>query len=224
MAVILNTKTDAPHDRLTALLEAAGHQSIPCPLLRVVRLSQESPVPAAVGGVILTSAHGARHVPASVSRALPTAAVGPGTAAAAQTAGFANIYQGEGDGLDLLNNLPALDAAWLWPCAQEPARDLDRAAATLGITLIRYPVYASVPVSALPDTAATMQSRTDAVALLSPRGAMVASGLINPVQASGMTLLTLSDAVAAATTLPWRDVRIAATPRLEDLVALLPLA
>src|SRR5699024_7237082 len=81
-----------------AALKALGHEALSEPLLEVQSIAQELPDLSGFQALLISSRNGLRaFVNLSDNRCLPVYAVGPGSAAAARAAGFAEVHDADGD-------------------------------------------------------------------------------------------------------------------------------
>ena len=87
---VLVTRPEEHADELAARLRAAGHEPVPCPLVRLEGLGGDGPVDVAgYDWVVVTSRTGAAHLVRRARGPLPRiAAIGPGTAAALREHGI----------------------------------------------------------------------------------------------------------------------------------------
>ena len=183
--------------------------------------------------ILLTSANGARALaaaaPGAEARRLPVLAVGPATAQEARDAGFGSVTAAGGD----VDALAALAAARLRPDAgrlvhvagRVSTGDLVPRLSAAGFEARRVPLYEAIAVRALsaPARRALEEQTLAGVALFSPRSARLFARLVREsgleAAARALTAFCLSQAVAAAATLSWRQVSVAAAPRQDALVA-----
>ena len=212
-------------------LEAAGHAVIVCPMMDVVL--QPHPLDlVGVQALLATSANGVRALAASTPRRdLPLFAVGPATANAARTAGFAAVEVAGGDGKALTAlvgvRLDPAKGRLMHAAGSITAGDLKRRLEALGFSVERHVLYDARPRRGLPPplAAALREGKLDGVLLFSPRTArllcenIAAEGLEAGVR--GARALCLSQAVAqAARALPFSRIEIAQTPDEAAMVAL----
>lgn len=231
--LVMRPQPDA--DATAARLRARGHEALVVPLLRMRPVDCALPSDAPWAGVLVTSANALRALPPqqiAALRDLPLLAVGPHTAEAARTAGFASIEVAEGDAADLARLAAARfrrrARPLLYLAAADRARDLASALAPEDIKVRTAVVYRMVKESALPAAArdALSAGRIGGVLHYSRRSAeayracAAAAGLgaaaLKPVQ------YCLSQAVAAAFDGTGAVVRVAARPDEESLLDLIP--
>jgi uroporphyrinogen-III synthase len=107
------------------------------------------------------------------------------------------------------------------------AFDLEAALGAHGFTVRKAVLYRAVPAKALPPEAAALiaSARPKGVVLMSPRTAQIFAALIAKhglvTQAKSLVCYCLSEAVAEAVAPLGCDIRVAARPREEDILALL---
>ena len=196
-----------------------GFAPIVQPLLRIEHLPAIAPTTAPYA-LIFTSLNGvAAWTALSADRTAPVLTVGAATAGAARAAGFASVRSADGD-IDALAALirsdPALKAArLLHPSAETPAGDLDALIAGHA-RLVTLPVYRAVETGAAPPEA------FDAVLIHSPRAARALSATLPPAAPESRTACAISaNAAAPLASLPFAEIRIAASPDEASLLACL---
>lgn len=216
---------------LKAALEAQGHEVLLAPVMEIV--SQPRPLDlTGVQALLATSANGVRALAASTSeRKVRIFCVGPATAAAARAAGFAAIETAGGDSVALaalVRDTCAPGAGRLLHAAGTvSAGDLKGALETEGFSVERRVLYEARAVAVLaPEAAGALRNQTlDGILFFSPRTVRIFEGLVGAegltAALAPLTAYCLSEAVgAAARTLPFANVAIAAQPREEALLAL----
>jgi uroporphyrinogen-III synthase len=227
---LLITRPQPDADELAAELERRGHRCLVAPLMTIVPTVSDLPL-GGVQALLLTSRNGVRALAAtSARRDVPVLAVGPGTAAAAEDAGF-TVEAGAGD-VSALGSLvrAALKpgaGSLLWITGRHVRGDLRADLRAAGYDVARHVLYDAQTVSALPPScvAALQANEIDGALFFSPRTAqtfvrMMALAGLEPA-AKSVTAYCLSPAVAAAlASLPWRGMEIAGRT---DRAALLDL-
>jgi uroporphyrinogen-III synthase len=190
-----------------ARARAIGLDPVVAPLFAIKRVAAPPVDGARFDAVLLTSANGARHVPAGLNF-LPCFAVGDSTAAAARAAGFAEVRTGPGDGAAAAAMMAAAGVRKaLHPCGRE---HLPVNAA--GIVIERLVVYAAEPVP-------QGRFRGPAVAMIhSARAGERFAGLADGKNA--IALAAISPAAAAAAGDGWAAKAVAAEPRDQALLEL----
>lgn len=233
----LITRPEAEAARLKQRLTERGIAADAAPMLDIrIHHLPEPQMRQALQGVsalLFTSANGVRAFAAnSPRRDFAVFAVGEASAEAALAAGFTAITAAAGD-VDSLAELvqdehPKHKGALLHAAGATLAGDLQMMLRRNGYDVRRVTLYAAEPAAGLPGPVADRfrAGGYDAALFFSPR---TAATFVSLSMASGITAgaaacaaLCLSPNVAKALdALPWRAVRVAATPREADLLALL---
>lgn len=229
----LITRPEQEAQNLRQKLQARGIQADCAPLLDI-RIQNDAVLPLdGVTALLFTSVNGLRAFVANCNRRdLAVYAVGETTAAAARKAGFAEVEAGGGDveKLAALVRLrhPVGQGALLHVAGATLAGDLQTMLKADGYDVRRVTLYAAEPAAALPPAVATdfAVGRYDAALFFSPRTAAVFVTLARQAGIDGgaaaCTALALSTNVATMLApLGWAEIRIAATPREDALLALL---
>jgi len=176
-----------------------------------------------VQALLFTSANGARaFASSSKTRDLPAFAVGDTTAETLAKLGFAKVESAKGDVEDLeklvRRRLDPTRGKLLHAAGSTVAGDLAGRLTAVGFVVDRVPLYDSEPAEKLSDRARAeiAAGQIDWVLVFSPR---TAAGFASVVERAGladavqmMTLVALSDAVAKAARLKFRQVAVAAEP------------
>ena len=233
---LLLTRPREDSEPLAERLRGRGHAVIEAPLLEIRPLPDVALDLDGVQALLLTSANGARALPASDAvRALPAFVVGAATAKAAHEAGLTAVTSAEGDVTALaqlvIDRLDPADGALMHIAASRVAGDLAGRLGRAGFAVRRAVIYEAVTAQALPPAAraALDGDDVDAVLLYSPRTAATFAALVGEAGLAetcrGIDALCLSRAVADAVgALPWHRVRIAPRPEQQALLALLERA
>lgn len=231
--VALLTRPRSDSEAMAGQLAARGFRVVIEPLLDI------APVPGVVvetgdvSGILATSANGIRAL-ASIdpSRHLPVWAVGEASARVARDLGYVRVAAAGGDVTHLAelvaSRVDPREGVLLHPAGSVVAGDLAGLLATRGFQIRRIVLYQACPATAFSVAAATLL-RDGGVAcalFFSPRTAETFATL---VQSAGLgtglrttVAYALSANVAARLrSLPWAAVRVAATPVLADLLAVL---
>lgn len=230
---VLITRPGEDAERLAAELRARGHEPILSPLMEIRYLDGPEIALAGFQAVLATSANGiralARRTP---DRKIPVFAVGPQTAATAQTADFIDTRNAGGDVAALAdatlkwadpNSGPLLHAA-----GRERAGRLAQTLAAAGFSVETSVLYGAVETAGFSQAARTAVSaeELDAVMLFSPRSARLfvehlgKAGLKENCR--GVVALCISAAAAAPLrALPLKVLRVAARPNEAAMLALL---
>jgi uroporphyrinogen-III synthase len=206
------------------------------PLLRIEPL--DTPFPNAdYEGVLFTSANAADtladipEVCAELAK-LPCFCVGETTGEAARAAGFTNMHCGTSDSTELARLVTATlkdDTAFLLHVCGHPTDDkLQLSLSRAGFTLTAWPVYRTAACDEMPPTmyGLVRAGNVGCIPVFSPRSAQLLVALIENSQlveaCSAIGAVALSQAVAdVLQRLPWRQLRIAKSPRADDVLACL---
>ena len=230
---VLITRPREDAEEIAALLRAAGHVPILAPLLRV-NFHHGAPLALDdVQAILATSANGVRALARrSTRRDLPIFAVGPQTAAAAQGAGFSQIFNADGDALALA------EAATRWAVPGKGALlhvsgesgegTLADRLAQAGFVVRKAVLYDVVASDHLPPEAAAAlaQGGMDAALFFSPRSARVFRDCVSRENLAATCDSLLAVCISAATAqalepLGFRALRVAAAPNQAALLACL---
>jgi uroporphyrinogen-III synthase len=225
---VLVTRPEPQGAATAALLEARGHVAHRFPLARIERLAADLPPPAAVDAVLLTSANAVFAL--GDLAALPVYAVGTATGRAARAAGARSVTVAEGDWRSLARLLtsasgPPPGARLLHLSGAEVRGDLAGAARAAGFVFERRVVYAARPATWLDAATLTLlaHGELDAVLFFSPAHATIWRRLVERAAVVDrlfpLAAVALSAAVAEPiAALPWRALRVAATPEVTALI------
>jgi len=207
-------------------LRAMGLEPVIAPLLEA-RPVGDGPIDlAGAGAVAFTSANAVRAFAARSSlRATRVFAVGEATAAAARTAGFADVLSADGDVAALAEAIGLhknqLGGAVLHAGAAEPAGDLVGALAARGIEARRLALYETVP-AALDPEMPTHLPDIDMALVYSPKAGRILAHILARTPAPSLSVLCMSEAVAAPLRgLPLAALSVAASPDEDSLLSLL---
>lgn len=219
---VLVTRPEPEASRTSAAVAALGHEPIKAPLFEVRRIHNKLPGSLDEFRWIFTSANAVR-----AGRDLelrpkgPVYAVGPHTAEAARTAGFAlaGVAGGSTESLlALIRQEEVPDTAFVHLCGRDVAGDLIGALIGAGFRAERCVLYEAVAETTLPAPArAFLETPSGAALFYSPRAARTFANLVRQERLAALatqhTALAISPAVAAeAATLGWRTVRVAGAP------------
>lgn len=226
--LVLITRPAPGAAETAALVAAMGFAPVLAPMLTIHALPV-APLPEQIDAIVLTSRNALPGLPPAL-HAIPLFAVGAATAAAARTAGFADVRSAEGDGAalrDLVRRSLLGGPALLLPTGRGRGGDLAGALRAEGCVVHRRAVYEARPALTLPDAArAALTGGLRAALFFS---AETARAFVAAVQRAGFDTETrAADACAiggpagvALGALPWRRVRVAARPTQDELLALL---
>jgi len=223
---VLITRPEAEAASTAAQVAARGLVPVIAPLLRVEALRPA--LPTRIQAVLAASGNAVAALPPLPVKLL---AVGDATAARARARGFTEVYSAGRDAEALAGlaaqlfdpaGPPLLLAAGRGQGGALAARLRDR-----GFRVIRRAVYAASPVPAFPPAAsAALEAGTLRAALfLSAETARVFCRLLpaglRPSLGSVEALAIGEPAALALKAVPWRHVRVAARPTLDEVLALL---
>ena len=212
-------------------LAEMGHEALLAPLL-TVQFHDGAPLAlAGVQAVLATSANGVRALARrTVARDIPLLAVGPQTAEAAKAAGFIRVRNAGGDAVALAEAVPRwadpAAGALLHAAGAESGGGLAQALAAHGFEVRRMELYRVEAARDLPAAAgrALRENAVQAVLFFSPRSARVFAECVARagLSTAGLVAGCISANTAAALQgLPFAEVRIAAAPNQDALLACL---
>lgn len=232
---ILVTRPEPDAQAQAETLAARGHEAVLAPLLIVEIVPGVALELKGAQAVIVTSRNALRaladHSEREQALALPLFAVGEASAVKAMKLGFADVTAGTNTAQGLL----PLIAGALDPKAgpvvhlsgETLAFDLKSALEEQGFEVVRKILYRAVPARELPAEALAhlREGRLDAAIFMSPRTARTFAELLDRhdavTQAMRLVCYCLSQAVAEVLAPRGFQVRVAASPREEDVLALL---
>jgi uroporphyrinogen-III synthase len=216
-------------------LRREGFGAVVAPMTEYVELDHHIGDIAKYNGFIFTSAQGVNIFARSFTeRYIPIFAVGDATAMTAEAAGFQRVYSAQGDAAALQELVAAEKDSlklknMLHVCGEDTAEDFGTALQDVGVYVERVPVYKAKFVDKLP--AETVQAlKNNEITTVTLLSARTAENFVKLVQqdpalagsTTGIEAICLSDRVAeAAKPLPWRVMRIAASPQMESVMDLL---
>ena len=232
---ILVTRPEPDAQAQAETLAALGHEAVLAPLLIVEIVPG---VPLGLNGaqaVIVTSRNALRaladHPEREKALQLPLFAVGEASALKAMKVGFGDITAGTNNAQGLVALiLGALDpkaGSLVHLSGETLAFDLKSALEEQGFEVRRKILYEAVPARQLPPAAlaALREGRLDAVIFMSPRTARTFADLLGRhdavTQGKGLVCYCLSQAVAEVLAPLGFTVRVAESPREEDVLAML---
>jgi uroporphyrinogen-III synthase len=223
---VLITRPREDGEAIAVRLAAAGHVPLLAPLLEP-RWFDGPPLDlAGIAAILATSANGVRAlVRRTKRRDIAIFAVGPQTTEEARAAGFARVENADGDAKALAAAVPRWLASGtlLHVCGEQNEGALAETLGAAGYAVRREILYV-VEAQPLPDAAArALQDGTvDAALFFSPRSARIFMEQAGAMPLQTVSALCISAATAAA--LPqsaFREIRIAARPNQDALLALL---
>jgi uroporphyrinogen-III synthase len=223
---VLLTRPLADSLRIAGMIDARGFIPVVAPVMQV-RLRAPA-LPHAVQAVLVTSGNA---VDAVTPWDVPVFAVGDATAARVTARGFANVTSAAGDAAALVSLVSRVLQPQAGPVLLLSGAGQGHAAAAslraAGFRVLRRVTYAAGPVSVFPAgaAAALAEDTVHAAIFLSAETAAVFVRLLpaSSVQKlQGVVALAIGKAAAdALKPLPWRQVRLACTPTLDHVLALL---
>lgn len=231
---ILVTRPEPDASRQAEMLTARGHEAVVAPLLALEYLDDAAIDLAGAQALIVTSRNALRALATHKQRddalKVPVLAVGDATAHAAQELGFREVTIGLGTGAALAGliaqELAPGEGPLIHLAGDALAFDLAAALETYGFTVKKTLLYRGVPADAIPGEALAklQEGGIDGVILMSPRTARIFLGLLAKHEATdagkGLICYCLSQAIAEELTPLGFEVRVAATPREQDVLAL----
>ncbi|MGB9153409.1 MAG: uroporphyrinogen-III synthase [Alphaproteobacteria bacterium] len=233
---ILLTRPRAASERWAKLLARHGFDSLIEPLLTIEPLSTPRPE-GLFQATLITSANAldalaAIRPPLDDLLPLPCFCVGAATGEAARLFGFTNICCGTSDSAEIAHMIAATltdtNRALLHIAGDVTDDKAQNILAKNGLTLTRWAVYHAHSAEDLSSTAreALLSGEITAVPIFSPRSARVLVSLFEKNDltkaCSGIIAVGLSQAVAdVLKLLPWRQLRVAASPSEEEVLACL---
>jgi uroporphyrinogen-III synthase len=233
---LIVTRPEPEAGTLARQLEELGHEPILAPLMRLSFDNPDDVDLSEAQAIIATSRNAMRALSlngrlAAIARGLPLFAVGKGTADAARALGFEVIVTGAGTAADLVPQIASTFDPAAGPlvhlAGEVLAYDLAGELRLHGFSVETPVVYRTLAAKRLPPVARTaiMTGIADGVILMSPGTAALWVRLLSRDDLTGkarqMTHFCLSDAIAEKLR-PLGTIRteIAATPKLEELLAL----
>lgn len=231
---LLVTRPEPDASREAEALGLRGHEAALAPLLTIEFRGSVALQLDGAQGLIVTSRNALRalaaHPELDQALKLPLFAVGEATARQAQELGFADVTIGPGTGAELAvlisGELKPERGALVHLAGETLAFDLKSALERQGFTVRQPVLYRALPARALPADALSLLNagKLDGVILMSPRTAKTLADLLARyglvTQAKSLVCYCLSAAVAEAVAPLGLDVRVAAHPREEDVLAL----
>ena len=225
---VLITRPEPAASETARIVAARGYHPVLTPMLVVAPTPWQHPPPA-VQAILVTSANALAAL-SGCSRATPLFAVGDATAARATAEGFTRVFSAGRDAAALAElvaqRCTADDGALLLASGAglglELAADLRRR----GFRVIRRVSYRTCPARQLSAdaSAALVSGEIHSAMFFSAASAYAFIGCINDQVSLLATVeaLAISPSTARAlAVLPWRRIRVASNPNLDELVALL---
>jgi uroporphyrinogen-III synthase len=222
---VLITRPEEDAARTVAALVERGHEGIAMPLLEVRFHDGAEIALDRVQAVLATSATGVRALARRAPRRdVPLFAVGPQTAQEAQSLGFTKVRNAQGDSRTLAAAVAGWAAPTAGPLLHIKSAEADGTLAALlkaqGFRIENAVLYEVAAVERLPP----LPPDLDAALFYSARSAAIFRTLVAEAQlsVSGVIAVCIGNAAAdALTPLRFRDVRVAAEPNQDAMLALL---
>ena len=199
--------------------EALGLTAVVAPLFRIERVVWDPPAPELFDALVMTSANAARHAGDALRlyKSLPAFAVGDATAAAMRAVGL-NAEASEGDAETLIATIASGPHRRLLHLCGEH----HHAPVHPDLSIRSVPVYCAVAVDALPAFMADALGAEAIIMLHSPRAAALFASLATKAgcEKSGLRLVAISPAAAAAAGRGWRSAEAAPAPTDAAMLAI----
>lgn len=228
---VLITRPEAGASETAARIASLGFVPIPAPVMRIDQTPVHLPAAASLGAVLVTSGNAVDALPPAY-RATHLFAVGDATAQRARVAGFSQVLSAAGDSEALaalvIRHQSPRGGTLLLASGRGQGQPLAAALRQAGYQVARRVVYAAVPNRDLaPATAAALRAGQVHAALFF--STETAHQFIRLVRRAGLDetvagVIAISigrSAAVALEALPWRDVRVAARPTQDEMLALL---
>lgn len=223
-AGVLITRPEAEAATTARRVAALGFTPVVAPVLRIAPRSPA--IPASCQAVLVTSGNA---LPGLPDMTLPLFAVGDATAARARALGFATVMSAGRDAAALAaladQSLDPARGPVLVACGAGQGAALCAALRGAGFRVVRRVTYAAVPVAGFPQAGAVALRAGDvrAALFLSAETARVFARLLPPgLRAALQNVRAVAigkPAADALHALPWREVRLARNPSLDDVLA-----
>jgi uroporphyrinogen-III synthase len=221
---VLITRPAADAAATAQHITARGLIPIIAPLLEITPTPIE--LPASAQAILVTSGNALASLPIDPR---PLLAVGDATAQRARALGFPNVLSAAGDATHLAQlatrTLPPSAGPLCLACGEGQGAALTAALSAENFQVIQRVAYIARPVTAFPETAAAaLRGATLHAALfMSAQTARAFSTLLPPALVVSVgTVLAVAIGKPAADALkhlPWRQIRLASTPTLDDVLA-----
>jgi uroporphyrinogen-III synthase len=231
---LLVTRPQPDASRQAEILQERGYEAVLAPLLELELI--DGPIPLGDAQALVASSRNAiralaAHPQREEALKLPLFAVGEATAGAARELGFADLIIGPGTAAELAaliasENEPGR-GRFVHLAGEVLAFDLKAALEAEGFVMDKAVLYRAIPAEAFPAEALTelTEGRLDGAILMSRRAAATYAALIVKhgltAQAQRLVCYCLSETVAQEAAPLGCEIRVAARPREEDILALL---
>lgn len=225
-ARVLVTRTWPGCDETARRLVREGFEPIVSPCLDIVPSQASLLELDNVAGLVFTSANGVRaFCERSPARGLVAWCVGPATAAEAQSEGFGDVRNANGDAGELTAFIACQadpgDGRLIHVANDAAAGELVKSLRKRGFDVEFAALYTTRPAKALqPGAAQALQDGTLSVVLLhSAKGAAGLAPLLRQASISKVSAVAISERAAAPiVALPWHEVSIAEAPNEDALI------
>lgn len=210
---------------------ARGYVPVIAPMLDIVPHLVDLPPPRGLQAILVTSPNAPPVLP-SVFHAVPVFAVGDATAAAARNCGFWDVQSAGSDAVALATlvtaSCNAAAGALLLASGEGQGGALCATLQAAGFRMIHRAVYSARPATVLPAEAQTALAEATLAAALffSPATARAFVAVLDAAFprsiVKGIDAMVISDATREPLApLPWRSIRVASRPNLDEMLALL---
>lgn len=226
---VLITRPEPGASETALRVARLGFTPVLAPVLLIRPMPPRLPRPAGLAAVLATSGNAIDALPPACQD-LPLFVVGDATAERARAAGFRQVHSAAGDATDLATLVARQQDKRAGPLLLASGRGQGQALATslrrAGFRVIRRVVYAAVPAASLPATATTaLRDRQIRAALFF--SAETARQFVRLARRADLAeALAEVDAISigrpaamALQALPWRDIRVAARPTQDEMLA-----
>jgi uroporphyrinogen-III synthase len=223
---ILVTRPVEDVEAIAARLREMGHEPLLAPLLTLQFIDGPEPDFTGVQAILASSANGIRAlVHRSARRDLPVFAVGPQTSQEAQSCGFRDVRNADGDARTLAEAAARWTApgngALLHVCGEEAPGTLADDLAERGFEVRRAVLYRMAAATQLPEPVRAAFATLDAVLFFSPRTAKIFCGLTRDLARERLIALCISPATALVLAGEnFAEMRVAVRPNQAALMAL----
>lgn len=224
MPRVLLTRPRAQSEAFAASIAAAGWEASIWPAIEIVNLLESPPDLSETDALVFTSARAVEAIAAFGAGRLPAFCVGPATAAAARSAGFAEIREAGGDAARLIDTLRAeARGRLLHVRGRDVAADIAGALRAAGMRAEELVAYGAEPGGA-PDEGvlAAMDEKSIEIALFfSPRSASIFASAA-PERWRAVYPFMRAGAISAAAAAPlrglgFRETAVAAAPNAHEM-------
>ena len=228
---VLITRPEPGASETAGRVASLGFSPISAPVIRIEPTVAHLPAAASLGAVLVTSGNAVTMLPQAY-RAARLFAVGDATAERARAAGFTQVFSAAGDAGELarfvIRQQGPKDGTLLLASGHMQGKALAAALRKAGYRVARRVVYAVRSTRDLAPTAvaALQAGHVRAALFFSGETARHFVRLVQRAELAetliGVEAISIGQPAAMALdALPWRDVRVAARPNQDDMLALL---